>query len=481
MAIFLLVLLFILPAGAFETEDYEGREVVKGELLLRSPDTETQILLENNGAQKTGYNESLDVEKYRVTVLTETVKLLRESGRQVILQPNYVYRASYLPGEYIDLEDMREAQWGLYEVQAHLAWDVTRGSTDVVVSVVDTGIDYNHQDLSNRMWRDTDGRYGYDFVNGDSDPFDDEGHGTHVAGIIAAEENGSGVVGLAPGVRVMAVKVLDSEGKGTTETVAGGIKYAADQSCSIINLSLGGGGAEIEEEAVNYACDRGVLLVAASGNSNESASKSFPAAYVNVVSVGAMAEDGSRASFSNFGRSLDFVAPGVGILSTVPGGWEELDGTSMAAPFVSGAAALILSVNPALSPFDVRRILVSSCDDVNSSVFSGYDAYLGYGRLNASKAVQSALGSSVPVIGAYAYPNPFSLSGDEAVIITLEEKYWSQGIFIRIYTLSGEMVSEMKGWSGFGVWKPENVAPGLYFYSLSSDVGETRGKILIQK
>jgi len=475
--IFLVFFLFF-NLYSFEVENYNGSEIVKGEILVKFKTAYKESLKEIDAVKI----EELDngVEKYKVKDVSLSIKLLRESGEVEFVQPNYVYRASYIPKEFSSLEDMKNQQWALYSIKANFAWDITMGSTDVVVAVVDTGIDYNHTEFSGRLWQDSSGNYGYDFVNEDNDPYDDEGHGTHCAGIIAANEDGTGIIGIAPKVRIMAVKVLDSDGSGTTEDVVAGIKYAADNGANIISLSLGSRSAEtLEEEAVNYAYSKGCVIVAAAGNEDYS-SLSYPARFVNAIGVGAIDSNDSRASFSNHGKGLDMVAPGVDVISTIPGGTYGYSGTSMATPYVSGVSALILSLNKELTPFDVRRILVSSCEDINYSSYEGYDEYLGYGKINAYKAVSLANGSSVS-LGSYAYPNPFSLSKNNTLTITLSDSLWSKEVFVRIYTLSGELVKEIKGSAGFGVLKDIDFAPGLYFYSIKSDIGNYRGKFLVIK
>jgi subtilisin family serine protease len=269
--------------------------------------------------------------------------------------------------------------WGLNGVQAPEVWAQGYTGSSVVVAVIDTGIDLDHVDLDSNIWvnageiagnhRDDDGNgfvddvYGWDFANDDNNPTDIAGHGTHVAGIVAAERNGTGATGVAYGAQVMAVQVLDSRGSGTILDVAAGIRYAVDNGADIINLSLGAPfGSTVLLSALRYALLHDVLVVAASGNDG-AASPSFPAAYSavlsNVISVGAHTAQDRLAAFSNReGNGVQVDAPGVSIYSTIPGNrYANWSGTSMAAPYVSGVAALAWAANPSLGASQLRDLI----------------------------------------------------------------------------------------------------------------------------
>ncbi|WP_322798287.1 S8 family serine peptidase [Thermoflexus sp.] len=300
-------------------------------------------------------------------------------------------------------------QWNLPRIRAPQAWDLTTGSSSVWIAVIDTGVDYTHPDLSSsRIW------LGYDFVNNDPDPMDDEGHGTHVAGIAGANTNNSvGIAGVCWHCDLLAVKVLDQEGSGYDTDVADGIRYAVDWGAAhgkrtIINLSLGGSyPSSALADAVSYARSRGALLVAAAGNRNTSA-PFYPAAYPGVIGVSATNSSDQRASFSNYGSYVDIAAPGVSILSTYPSnvypyGYLYLwaSGTSMAAPHVAGVAGLVWSRRPTLTPDGVCDLLLSTADDLG---VAGRDDFFGYGRLDAYEAVWAAQppASSPPLLpGSY--------------------------------------------------------------------------------
>jgi thermitase len=271
-------------------------------------------------------------------------------------------------------------QWGPRKIEADLAWNTTLGNHSILVAVADTGIDYTHGDLALNYQTG-----GYDWANNDADPMDDHGHGTHCAGIIAAVINNSvGIAGLAQ-VRVMTEKVLDNWGSGYWEWVANGISHAVDQGANIISMSLGGtADSQLVRDAVEYAYENGVLVVASAGNSNSNI-KSYPAGYDEVIAVAATDQNDNKASFSNWGEWIELAAPGVDVYSTVPWGYESWSGTSMACPHVSGLAALVWSLHPDRTRDWLRQWLQYTADDLG---IAGFDVQYGYGRINARNSVE---------------------------------------------------------------------------------------------
>lgn len=322
-------------------------------------------------------------------------ELAKQAPGVARVQPNYLYRATYVPNDprYTD-------QWGLSKIGAPAAWNTTKGRNTVVVAVVDTGADYTHPDLSGRIDTAND----RDFVNGDLDAMDDNDHGTHVSGIIAATmDNHQGGTGVAPGVRILPVKVLDAKGTGTSFGVAAGIEYAADNGAKIINLSLAGPADPTMGDAVAYAQGKGCLVIAAAGNEGLSSGADYPARYYDVVGVGAVDSSLGRASFSNYGEGVDIAAPGATILSTVPGGtYESWSGTSMASPFVSGVAALVLGVNPTWSAAQIRAKVVGTAQHLTATG-------LGAGLVRADLAVaQGAVSPDDDIPGVTLPASPVS-------------------------------------------------------------------------
>ncbi len=291
-------------------------------------------------------------------------------------------------------------QYALERIEAAAAWQIESGKKSVVVAVIDTGVQLNHPDLSAQMWTNpnetqngvdddnngfVDDVRGWNFVSGNNNPNDDNEHGTHCSGIIAATRgNGVGIAGTA-NVTIMPLKVLDDQGRGTGSDIMQAVQYAADNGASIVSMSLGGGGFdEAEAEIYRDVIARGVVVIAASGN--ESSNQiGFPSAYEGVISVGATDINDQIADFSNTGEGLAISAPGVDVLSTVPGsGYDSFSGTSMATPYVAGVAALLRSVDANMSVDTVRQRLMDSADDLGAP---GYDTVFGAGRVNARKAL----------------------------------------------------------------------------------------------
>lgn len=343
-------------------------------------------------------------------------------------EPNYMYSIYGMADDVPLPDDPKFDQlWGLHntgqtdpagvmgspdaDIDAPEAWAMTTGSPNIVVAVIDTGIDYKHEDLAANMWVNTgeipanaidddkngyvDDVYGYDFSNNDGDPLDDHEHGTHVAGTIAAvKDNKMGVVGVAPTVKLMAVKFLDSFGSGELADAALGIEYAIKMGAKILSNSWGGGGfSQSLYDIISLANQNSIVFTAASGNDgrNTDSSPHYPSSYEqpNVISVGAITSEDILANFSNFGmKSVHVLAPGQAILSSVPGNkYAVMKGTSMATPHVSGIAALILSHEPELLPSEVRDRLIKTSNEI----LSVRRKVMSAGRVNAYNAIHNII------------------------------------------------------------------------------------------
>lgn len=329
-------------------------------------------------------------------------------------------------GKHVHANDeMFSRQWGLFnsgendgqagaDISAMRAWALTTGSDQVVVAVLDSGVDYSHPDLVNNIWwrpqiikayQDDDLKssdeafddvHGFNFVGDNDDPMDDNGHGTHCAGIIGAEgDNELGIAGVNWKVKIMPLKFMDADGTGTTKDAIEAINYVIDRKRAGVNVRIisasWGSTAKSRalEDVIRIAFDEGILFVAAAGNSssNNDQTPHYPSSYNlgNVIGVAALDRNDQLASFSNYGaKSVHVAAPGQEILSTwLEHGFAEKKGTSMATPFVSGVAALILAHNPKMSVNDLRARLLKSVDvlpSLKGKVSSG-------GRINAAKAV----------------------------------------------------------------------------------------------
>jgi type VII secretion-associated serine protease mycosin len=286
----------------------------------------------------------------------------------------------------VENDPMRSQQWALNQTSFERAWSATRGA-GVVVAVVDTGVDAAHRDLGSVVLP------GIDYISSAHDGrYDGNGHGTHVAGVIAAQvNNGVGIAGAAPSVRILPVRVLDGSGSGVSSNVAAGIIWAADHGAQVINLSLGGGVSPALQIAMQYALRKGAVVVAAAGNNGASGNDPvYPGAYPEAIAVGAFDSHLARASFSNTGTYVDVSAPGDTILSTWPApqsSYALLSGTSMATPYASAEVALIRSVNRALTPAAVTSILESTARPAGRV---GTDTEFGHGLIDPATAVLAA-------------------------------------------------------------------------------------------
>ncbi|HJH30340.1 MAG TPA: peptidase S8 [Methanosarcinaceae archaeon] len=285
-------------------------------------------------------------------------------------------------------------EWNMDLIQVPDVWSSSTGD-DVKVAVIDTGIDKDHPDLAENI------AGGVGFADRSpvrviaTDKWDDDyGHGTHVAGIIAALDNEIGVVGAAPDVSLYAVKVLNSRGWGYTSDIIAGIDWSVSHNMDIATMSLGGGGySQPFQDAINAAHNNGVLIIASAGNGGDgdisTTETSYPAAYDNVVAVAATDSDNNVADFSNSGNYVDIAAPGVSIRSTWNDGlYKTISGTSMSCPHVTGVAALVLYQNMSMTPSDVEDILTLTATDLG---VDGFDNSYGNGLVNASAAVAAVV------------------------------------------------------------------------------------------
>jgi len=270
------------------------------------------------------------------------------------------------------------SQYHHKNVQSAQAWDISTGS-NLTIAIVDTGVDINHADLKSKLVA------GYDFVNNDSVADDDNGHGTHCAGIATATgNNGTDGVGIDWSAKIMPIKVLNRRGSGYTSDIIDGVYWAADRGANVISMSLGGGSkSSAFQSAITYAWNKGAIVVAAAGNSSTS-TPSYPAAYDNVVSVASTTSSDVMSSFSNYGSSwVDVAAPGSSIYATRDGGgMTTMSGTSMATPVVAGLATLTWSVKPGASNATIVNRIYATTDSI-----AGTGTSYKYGRVNAYKAL----------------------------------------------------------------------------------------------
>ncbi|QHT60311.1 peptidase S8 [Paenibacillus lycopersici] len=349
-------------------------------------------------AKKLGYTY---VFRSRVMEAEAMMRYFKSSRNVVYVEPHYLYMTNEVGasvnmragtgtgGDFTPNDELySEYQWNLPVIETEKGWGVSKGSDNVLIGVLDTGVQADHPDLVGKI------EAGTNLVDETSPPDDDVGHGTHVSGIIAAAvNNGEGVAGLTWFNKIVPVKVLDASGAGSTYSVAEGIIWAADHGIKVINMSLGNyAEAQFLHDAIKYAYDKDVVLVAASGNDNTER-PGFPAAYPEVLAVASTNADGTRSPFSNYGDYIDVAAPGMSIASTYPGSqYAALSGTSMASPHVAALAGLIRSINPDLRNTEVMDIIRKSAKDLGAK---GKDKYFGYGQIDIDRALLSVRQSKV--------------------------------------------------------------------------------------
>ncbi|NJM88244.1 MAG: S8 family serine peptidase [Hydrococcus sp. RU_2_2] len=322
----------------------------------------------------------------------QLLKILKNSPlKQFVehIEPNYIYQTSDIPND----PDYSK-QWNLRSINIERAWEETKGA-GVTVAVIDTGVS-RVPDLEQ-----TELVEGYDFVNDRINASDDNGHGTHVAGTVAQSTNNNyGVAGIAYEAKIMPLKVLSASGGGTVSDISEAIRFAADNGADIINMSLGGGGeSQVMKDAIAYAHEKGVVVVAAAGNANRNAVE-YPARYPHVIGVSALDSSGEKAPYSNYGAGVDISAPGGSAKGTIL--QETIDpetgravfvgfqGTSMASPHVAGVAALI-KASGVSDPDEVFNVLTQSSRKVTEDPFNHY----GAGQLDSAEAVKLALKGTI--------------------------------------------------------------------------------------
>lgn len=491
----------------------------------------------------------------------ETVEsfITRLSGDPSIefIEPNGIMKALAFPTDQPNDTDFANQFQMLYSPPAATAdsninikpaWQITLGDPSVVVAVVDTGADLNNTDLSGNLvqghrfeidWLG-DGRctdtptsqpelglcptcagVGPDQCDA-ADAFDDNNideqtgavssnptyHGTRCSGIIAAKaNNGFGIAGVAPNVKIMPLKVLNSWGFGNFSSIAEGIAYAATHGASVINLSLGGTSDDTSgtvQAAVALALQNNCVVVAAAGNSGNLTPVNFPGSLPGVIAVGAIDSAGGLADFSATGSAVDLVAPGEGahnvtsdgIYGLVPStvaasGANAARGTSFSSPQVAGVAALIRSVNPSLSWQKVTQYIDFTATPLPAGS-AGFNTNYGFGRLNAGAAVAAAAAGQLPVSPndpgkTYAFPDPFRPASVDEVTFHVPESLGPSGTdtTIDIINVAGEKVRSLSGpnpltWNGRND-SGDRVASGLYFYFAKTSHGSAKGKLTLIK
>lgn len=479
-------------------------EAVPGEFVVRLKESAARLQIKSLSIELRSEIKSriegtnlIVVRRPQIELQASAVAQLKENPVVENAEPNFIYRINRTPNDAdfgklwgllnTGQSDGKQAGTKGIDIDAERAWDITTGSENNVIAVIDTGVDYTHPDIQANMWKNTaeangkkgidddgngyvDDIYGYDFSSdaGDPDPKDLHGHGTHCSGTIAGNGNdGAGIVGVSWKARLMAVRFLDENGSGTLDNAIRAINYATKMGAKIMSNSWGGGAFSQElQNAIQSAADKNILFVAAAGNSssNNDTRPSYPASYPvpNVLSVAAIDNQGKLATFSNYGRkNVHVSAPGVNIYSSITNGnYDSWSGTSMATPHVSGVAALLLANEPAMSATELKARLIKTVKKLpalRTTVSSG-------GVVNAYQALTNTQAPPDPNDPENWARNPVKISTDHPYAAKLNqtfevsvpgakeislyfEKFRTEANYdkLAIYDSSGALVTTMTG------------------------------------
>ena len=383
--LFLTIVLNSFPAATFAQDQPQW---IEDELLVgfsagvsRGPASD---IYGGYGAELVAELSNINVHRIRVppTALEAIENALSHRAEVKFVERNYQLPLSFIPSD-----PLYSSQWHLPKIDADMAWDITQGSPQVIIAMLDTGVDGSHPDLATKMVP------GYNTYDNNTNTSDVYGHGTKVAGAAAATcNNGTGVASPGCQNRIMPIRTTDTNGASYASTVANGITWAVDHGAKVINMSISGvAGNSTIKNAAQYAVNHGAVVIAAADNCG--CLDSTPE-NPYIISVSATDSADNFASFSSYGSFVDLSAPGVSIYTTTRGGgYASASGTSLSSPIAAGVAALVMSANPALTPAQVESILETTADDRGTA---GYDIYYGYGRVNAYNAVLAAANSVPP-------------------------------------------------------------------------------------
>lgn len=405
------------PGPTYPAKDSLLAKHIPGMIIVKTSDeVELNKIIEEFDGTVVHSIEQLNSYKIRLgqlinNSLVTTMDSIQEIAKVDYVEPVYVYQLTTTLSD----SEYYTRQWGPMSIHLDAALDLSQNKGyGVTIAILDTGVDYTHPEFDNRILP------GYNAMNKQSGNYeitmDDDGHGTHVAGIAAANINSGMMAGIAPESKILPVKVFES-GEQQTENsyIADGIGWAVDNGAQVINLSLGGEGySQILQDAVNYALSKDVVIVATMGNSGSNESR-YPAACSGVIAVGAVNGRKEIANFSTKGRHISVSAPGVDIFSSVSDGYyANYNGTSMAAPHVTGAVALLLSEHPTLRPVEVRTRLENSAVDLGPS---GFDEEYGHGMIDLLELLIDSSDSEYGIMEVYVEDKGSSLENIDVIVV----------------------------------------------------------------
>ncbi len=471
----------------FSLSSFAQTEFVPNQVVVKIKDNiDVSKISEPLSKQKIANIEQSETDDnlYIINITGDVNKTIAEYKKDPSIEyaePNYIATLALIPND-----PNFTSQYHHTNLQNNLSWNFTTGSSSIKIAIIDTGVQWDHPDLSANIWNNTaenctnsidddsngkiDDCRGWDFVNNDSNPTDDHGHGTHVAGIAAATGNNSiNVAGVCWNCTIMPVKAFNSGGSGTYTDIADALHYAADNGAKIISMSFTGPDASTLSDAIKYAYSKNATLIAAAGNSNtNSKSSSYPAAYDEVIAVGSTDSSDTKSSFSNYGSWVDVSAPGSSILSTyINNATTTLSGTSMATPIISGIVGLILSKNSTFKQDQVRTLLRSTIDPISSPT-----VYIGTGRVNSFKAVSR---NSSLIVNFKSEIDDKTLTGNAVINGTVNgtyfvnsSLYYGSGVYPSSFILINNNATNVTN-NSITQWNTASVVDGSYALRLEGN------------
>ena len=447
-------------AGAQKTSipGAEGK-FVPDELLIQfvagvTKEKENEVL-RSHGASEIDEIQPIRVKRIKVPeqALEQVKEALSKNKHVKFVENNFLASAGGVPND-----PSYQTQWHLAKVSAPAAWDISTGTSNIDIAIIDSGVDPTHPDLAGKLLP------GWNFLNGTTDTHDVKGHGTAVAGTAAAvTNNAAGVAGMAWQNRIMPLVVLDAYNYARYSNIANAIIYAADRGVRVINVSIGGTSSSTTlQSAVTYAWNKGALVFACAMNDGV-ATPNYPAACANAMAVAATDSSDNKASFSNYGSWINISAPGTYIYTTNNGGgYGAWNGTSFSSPLTAGLAALVLSVNPLLSAQQVKDIMVQNSDDLG---VAGFDQYFGFGRINAARTIDAAKGfialsdTVAPVVAVSSPGAGATVGGDMSITVTATD---NTGVTKGELFINGTMLASDTVAPFTFLWDTTKYSDGIY-------------------
>ncbi|KIH75509.1 hypothetical protein GFER_16275 [Geoalkalibacter ferrihydriticus DSM 17813] len=450
----------------------QGKGFVSGELLVRqkagASAASVRAALQAQGAGEIEEIPGIKVKRIRVPehALEKVRTALARNPNFEFVEPNFIGQGTLVPND-----TSYSSQWHLPRINAPNGWQLTTGSSDIPIAIVDSGVDPNHPDLGAKLLP------GYNWLDFNTDTNDVQGHGTAVAGAAAAITNNSrGIAGVAWENTIMPLVVLNSSNSASYSNIASAIVYAVDRGVKVINVSIAGTSFSYTlQNAVDYAWNRGALVFCAAANNNTD-DPFYPAALPNAIAVAATDQNDNKASYSNYGDWITIAAPGSSIYTTLRGGgYGARSGTSLASPIAAGLGALIWSLNPDLSHVEVLEILKAGADDLGAV---GFDPMFGHGRINVlgslslAEKIVAETDVTPPVVALTSPADGSAVAGLVTLVAEVED---DQGVDRVEFFVNGNRLGQDTGTPYMFSWDADQVPAG--WHRLNAQAVDTSGNV----